>query len=82
VESNPVNVHVRDFSTVNFLIKAQDVANDTNPVKKLLTQEERTERAIKATTYLLSKGVDINYRDKSGGTALQAAVHWESYDVA
>jgi hypothetical protein len=82
VESNPVNIHIRDFSTVNFLIKAQDVANDTNAVKKLLTQEERTARAIKATEYLVKKGVDINYRDKSGGTALQAAVHWNNFEVA
>jgi ankyrin repeat protein len=82
VESNPVNIHVRDFSTVNFLIKAQDVANDTNPVKKLLTQDERTARAIKATTYLIEKGIDIDYRDKSGGTALQAAVHWNNFEVA
>ena len=82
VESNPVNFHVRDYSKVNFLIKAQDAANDTNPVKKLLSEEERMRRAIKATEYLIKKGIDINYRDKSGGTALQAAVHWQNYEVA
>ena len=64
------------------MIKAQDVANDTHPVKKLLTQEERTARAIKATVYLLEKGVNIDYRDKSGGTALQAAVHWNNIEIA
>lgn len=58
------------------------MANDTNPVKKLLTEEERTARAIKATEYLVKKGVNINYRDKTGGTALQAAVHWNNFEVA
>lgn len=77
-----MNIHVHDFTSVNYLIKAQDVANDTNQVKKLLTQDERTARAIKATVYLIEKGIDINYRDKSGGTALQAAVHWQNYEVA
>ena len=52
-DSHPVNIHVRDFSTVNLLIKAQDVANDTHPCKKLLSHEERISRAIKATLYLL-----------------------------
>ena len=77
-----MNIHVHDFTSVNYLLKAQDVANDTNQVKKLLTQDERTARAIKATVYLIEKGIDINYRDKSGGTALQAAVHWQNYEVA
>lgn len=36
------------------------------------------DRAVKATQYLLDKGVDINYRDKSGGTALYSAVHWQN----
>ena len=36
VDHNPVNINVHDLSTVNFLIKAQDVANGTNPVKKLI----------------------------------------------
>lgn len=26
--------------------------------------------------------MDINYRDKTGGTALQAAVHWNNLEVA
>jgi ankyrin repeat protein len=30
----------------------------------------------------LKKGVNINYRDKNGGTALQAAVHWNNHEVA
>jgi ankyrin repeat protein len=67
---------VRDWTTANLLILAQDIANDTSPEKKLLTQDERTARAIKTTVYLIEKGIDIDYRDKSGGTALQAAVHW------
>ena len=81
-EQNPVNLHVRDLSTVNFLIKAQDVANGTNPVKKLIPKEERRARALKASLYLIGKGIDINYRDKSGGTALQAAVHWHNLELA
>ena len=32
--------------------------------------------------YLIEKGIDINYRDKSGGTALQAAVHWHNLELA
>jgi ankyrin repeat protein len=75
-------LNVRDYNSVNFLIKAQDVANDTHPCKKLLTAEERIARAIKATLYLLDKGVDINYRDKTGGTALYAAVHWCNIELA
>ena len=77
-----MNIHVRDYSTVNFLIKAQDVANDTHPCKKLLSEEERMARAIKASIYLIGKGIDINYRDKSGGTALYSAVHWSNFALA
>jgi len=81
-ETHPVNIHVRDYNTVNLLIKAQDVANDTHPCKKLLSETERISRAIKATLYLLERGIDINYRDKSGGTALYAAVHWQNTELA
>lgn len=73
---------MRDWTTANLLILAQDIANDTSPEKKALTQDERTARAIKTTVYLIEKGIDIDYRDKSGGTALQAAVHWENFSVA
>jgi ankyrin repeat protein len=38
-------------------------------------------RAVKAIEYLLKRGVDINYRDKNGITALLAACHWENYDT-
>lgn len=48
----------------------------------MLTAEERIARAIKATLYLLDKGIDINYRDKTGGTALYAAVHWCNLELA
>jgi len=30
-ESNPVNLHVNDYTSSNLLIIAQDVANDRNP---------------------------------------------------
>jgi ankyrin repeat protein len=30
----------------------------------------------------MEKGVDINYRDKNGGTALMAACHWGNNDIA
>jgi len=36
-DTHPVNIHVRGHNTVNLLIAAQNVANDTNPIKKLLT---------------------------------------------
>jgi ankyrin repeat protein len=39
-------------------------------------------RAIKAVKYLLERGVDINYQDKNGITALLAAVHWNNNEVA
>jgi hypothetical protein len=53
MENNPVNLHVREFTSANLLILAQDVANNTNTYKKAIGQEERTARAIKATLYLL-----------------------------
>ena len=52
-ETHPVNIHVKDYSSVNLLIKAQDVTNDTHPCKKLLTEQERISRAIKASLYLI-----------------------------
>jgi hypothetical protein len=66
-ENNPVNLHVNDLTGINLLVVAQDVANDTNAYKKALSQEERNARAIKASLYLIEKGIDINYRYKNGG---------------
>ena len=76
-DTHPVNIHVRDYSTVNLLIKAQDIANSNHPCKKLLSKEERTARALKASLYLIERGIDINYRDKNGATSLYTAVHWQ-----
>jgi ankyrin repeat protein len=81
-DTHPVNIHVVDFSTVNYLIKAQDVANAGHPCRKLLSKEERLARAIKASNYLIERGIDINYRDKNGATALYTAVHWQRYELA
>jgi ankyrin repeat protein len=81
-DSNPVNIHVRDYTSVNLLIKAQDVPNANHPCKKLVPEQELISRAIKATLYLLERGVDINYRQKNGGTALYAAVHWQNLELA
>jgi ankyrin repeat protein len=39
-------------------------------------------RAVKAMTYLLNRGVDINFRDKNGMTALLTSCHWGNYEAA
>lgn len=54
----------------------------THPCKKLLSEEERIARALKVINYLIDRGVDINYRDKNGGTALYSAVHWQNFELA
>ena len=81
-DTHPVNIHVHDYSSVNLLIKAQDVANSNHPCKKLLSREERMARAMKASLYLIERGIDINYRDKNGATALYTAVHWQRIQLA
>ena len=81
-DNHPVNIHVVDYSTVSLLIKAQDVANSNHPCKKLLSKEERVARAIKVSLYLIERGVDVNYRDKNGATALYTAVHWQRFELA
>ena len=81
-DSHPVNIEVHDFTSISLLIKAQDVANSNHPCKKLLSREERRNRAIKVSLYLLERGVDINYQDKNGATALYTAVHWQRFELA
>ena len=39
-------------------------------------------RAMKASLYLIERGIDINYRDKNGATALYTAVHWQRIQLA
>ncbi len=39
-------------------------------------------RAVIAVNYLLKRGVDINYRDKNGITALLSACHWGNTAIA
>lgn len=71
-----MNLNVVDYNKASLLIKAQDVANNSNQYKKMFSDEELKHRATKAVKYLLQKGVEINYRDKNGITALLSACHW------
>lgn len=71
-----------DYNKASLLIKAQDVANNSNHYKKMFSDEELRNRAIKAINFLLKKGVDINYRDKNGITALLSACHWGNTEIA
>ena len=48
----------------------------------MFSEEQLKNRAIKAVNYLLAKGVDINYRDKNGITALLSACHWGNNEIA
>ncbi len=75
-QNTDVNLNVVDYNKASLLIKAQDVANNSNQYKKMFSDEELRNRAIKAVSYLLKRGVDINYRDKNGITALLTACHW------
>lgn len=71
-----------DYNKASFLIKAQDVANDSNMYKKMVSNEELMKRAKVAVNYLLKRGVDINYGDKNGMTALISACHWGNNAIA
>lgn len=83
MEENPdINLNVVDFNKASLLIKAQDVANNSNMYKKMFSDEELMKRAVKAVNYLLKRGVDINYRDKNGITALLSACHWGNTPIA
>lgn len=82
VQNPDINLNVVDYNKASLLIKAQDVANNSNHYKKMFSDEELKNRAIKAVSYLLKRGVDINYRDKNGITALLSACHWENNDIA
>lgn len=48
----------------------------------MFSDEELMNRAVKAVNYLLKRGVDINYRDKNGITALLSACHWGNAPIA
>ena len=76
MDKNDVNLNVMDYKKSNLLIKAQGIPTYRNAHTKLLSEEELEDRAIKAIDYLIKRGIDINYRDKDGATALLSACHW------
>ena len=69
-----------DWNKVSFLIMGLSVANKPNNIyKKLYTDDQLKEKGIKAVKFILSKGVDVNFRGKNGATALMSACHWGNY---
>jgi ankyrin repeat protein len=82
MELKNVNINVVDYNTTSLLIKAQAIPTYQNEHTKLLNREELENRAIKAIGYLAKRGVNMNYRNKNGQTALLSAAHWGYYHVA
>lgn len=76
MEKGNVNLNVVDHSTNNLLIKAQGIPTYRNAHTKDLSEDELEDRAILACRYLLDKGIDIDYNNKTGATALLCACHW------
>ena len=76
IEMNNVNINVVDYNKASLLMKAQGIPTYDNDHTKLLSREELENRAIKAINFLIKKGVDVNFRNKNGSTALLSACHW------
>jgi ankyrin repeat protein len=76
MDSNPVNLLVLDYSSSNLLMKAIGIPTYSNQHVKMLTKEEKVERALVAVKYLLARGMDVNYQNKKGITPLISACHW------
>lgn len=76
MDKNEVNIHVIDISSASLLIKAQGIPTYRNDHTKNQSEDELEVKAVKAIQYLLDRGIDINYRNKNGFTALLSASHW------
>ncbi len=78
MQDNPnINLNIVNFQKASLLIKATDMANKNHPMRSTIPEEELLKRSERVIVFLLDRGVDIDYRDKNGYTALLSAAHWK-----